>query len=219
MKKIIAVLNGKKFRPIHLCWLFRRLGLPIPPFVGAGSAFTVSGSRIANATRTWQAAEDTPVTNWNKANDFIVAIAFESSAHASAAGNLRIYWRNKTDGGSFTSLYTYGEITYFGETDLVNDNAVVTGEKGCTSLLTTFVDGVEREGENEYYKGLGNDEWTECHWAVDASNALPGKEYEFELYDRTEGAHVGVCLATLTIKAAAPAYIPRHSGSCGVLIF
>lgn len=167
---------------------------PSPP----GTPFTLSGSRIANASRVWQAAEDSPISNWDKTKDFIVAIASESAAHATADGTLQIYWRNKTDGGSFVPLGNTGELTYNGVTNLVNDNPVTTDEKGCTSGLATFVDGIEREGANDCVTSLGRDEWTEHQWAIDASNALDGKEYEFQLYDLTEGASVGTCLATLT---------------------
>lgn len=201
MKKFLEWF--KNWKPIHLCWLFKKIGLPIPQYlIGGGSDFTLSGSRIANATRTWQSVEDAVVTDWIKSNDFIFAIAAESGAHSSAIGTLQIRWRNKTDEGSFALLSGSGELTWTADTDLVNGNAVVTGEKGCTSGLTTFVDGVEREGANDISTSLGNNEWTEHHWAIDCSNAHDGDEYEFELYDLTEGAAVGTCLATITMESA-----------------
>lgn len=200
VKKIIAVLSGKKYRPIHLCWLFRRLGLPIPPFVGGTFYFILSGSRIANATRVWQADEYTSVTNWDKANDFIFAIACETPGNHAEAGTLQIRWRNKTDGGSFVALGNTGELTWNGVTDLVNDN-VTTGDRGCTGSGTWYA-GREREGANDVDTDLPKARWTEHHWAIDASSALDGKEYEFELYDNTEGTAVGTCLATITMATA-----------------
>lgn len=217
-RRSIAVLNGRKFRPIHLCWLFRKLGLPIPPLVGAGTPFTLSGSRIANATRVWQAAEDVSITGWDITADLIFAIAVESGAHAAAQGTLQIGWRNKTDGGSFTPLSASGELTWFGVTDLVTNDPVTSEEAGCTGT-GTFSFGTEEEECNFCVPILLKAHWSEYHFAVDFSNAHAGDEYEFEFYDISEGTAVGTCLATVTTSAAPPpAYIPKHSGTVGVLM-
>jgi len=182
-----------------------------------GSPFALSGSRIANATRTWQAAEDAGVVDWVKTNDFIFAIAAESGAHAAAVGTLQIRWRNKTDEGSFAVLSGSGELTWSGVTDLVNDNAVTSGEAGCTGT-GTWVDGVEREGANDVTTDLAKAQWTEHQWAVDCSGAHDGDEYEFELYDATEGAAVGTCAATITMEAGAQTFYQNvGQGSVGPL--
>jgi len=191
------------WKPIHLCWLFRRLGLPVPRhFIGgaprrASSPFTLSGSRIGNATRTWQAGEDVDIVDWLKTNDFIFAIAMEAGAHATASGTLQIRWRNKTEEGSFVALGASGEMKH-GATDLVEGNPLTSGERGCTGS-GTWIDGVEKEGDNDEPIDLGKAQWTELQFSISPADAQHGDEYEFELYDVTEGAAVGVCLATLTI--------------------
>jgi len=202
MKKFLKKL--KSWKPIHLCWLFKKLGLPIPPYlIGAGTDFSLSGSRIANATRVWQANEDIDIADWDKTNDFIIAAAVGCGAHASGDETLQIRWRDVNDGGSFVALSNTGELTWSATTDLVNDNALETGEKGCTSALTTFVNGLEKEGANDAATVVGNDEWTEHHWAIDCNGADDGHEYEFEIYSTTEGDSVGTCLATITMATGA----------------
>ena len=39
------------------------------------ATITLAGSRIANGTRTWQADEGLDITDWNRSNPFIIAIA------------------------------------------------------------------------------------------------------------------------------------------------
>lgn len=194
------------WKPIHLCWFYRRMGWQIPKYlIGGGSPFELPGSRIANATRTWQANEDTGVIDWDKANDFIIAAAVESGAHSAAAGTLQLRWRNKTDSGSFAVLSGSGELTWSATTDLVNGNALTSGEAGCTPSASESWDtdnGIEREGANDVATDLANNEWVEHHWAIDCSGAHAGDEYEFEIYDSTEGAAVGTCLATITMASA-----------------
>lgn len=177
----------------------------------AGSGFDLTGSRIANATRTWQAVEDADVTNWDK-SDFVFAAMVEAIGHGGATGTLQLRWRNVTDSGAFAVLGNTGELTYNGTTDLVNGNAVSSGESGCTPIDgATWVDGVEREGANDVSTTLAQNEYTEHHWAIDSSGAGDGKQYEFEVYDSTAGAAVGTCLADITTAAGAATVTKTHT--------
>lgn len=173
----------------------------------AGSEFDLTGSRIQNATRVNQAVEDADVTAWPKANDFIVCAMVEALGHSGGSSNLTLRWRNVTDSGSFTNLGASGELTWSGTTDLVNGNAVSSGEEVCTPISgTTLVDGVEREGANVVSTTISQNEYIEHQWAVDASGALDGKQYEFEINDSTAGALVGTCLADITTSTGATEY-------------
>lgn len=173
------------------------------------SDFILTGSRIANATRTWQANEDVDVTGWDKANDFIFAAMVETTKHAGASATLQLRWRNVTDAGSFAALSGSGELTWSAATDLVNSNAVASGEEGCTPVSgTTLVDGVEREGANGVATAVSQNEYCEHQWAIDASGGLDSKQYEFEIYDTTAGASLGTCLAQITTSAGAVTFIP-----------
>lgn len=165
---------------------------------------TASGSRIANATRTWQAAEDTAVTGWTVGSPFVFAAAIAAVAKNSAAMSLRLRWRNVTDGGTFAELGSTGELTWGATTDLVNGNAVATGEAGCTGA-GTWVDGTEREGANAITQTILKGTWSEHHFAIDTTNALSNKQYEFELYEANTAAVIATSpfLATLTTAAAA----------------
>lgn len=175
----------------------------------AGSDFVLTGSRIADATFAasipdWQAAEDADVTDWDTGVDVIFAAMVETTKHGGASANIEIRWRNVTDSGTFAALSASGELTWSGVTDLVNGNAVTSGEAGCTPTSgSTWANGTEREGANSVSTTIAQNEYTEHHWAVDFSNALDSKQYEFEIYDTTAGASLGTCAAQITTAAAA----------------
>lgn len=207
----------KRWKPIHLCWLFEKLGLSIPEYLISAAAGTVvlAGSRIANATRTWQADEDLNVNDWVKTADFIYAIAVETEPGKKANKNLSIRWRNKTDGGSFVALSGTGELTWTAVTDLENDTAVTSGEAGCTpSASQTWMDGTEREGANDVVFNSGvADMWTEYHWAIDCSNAHDGDEYEFEIYSVSNGIPISTCASTITMESAGVTVSPTPASA------
>lgn len=184
------------------------LHLPIPPyFVGEESKIEIipGNSRFANASRTWLAAAAISITNVS-ATEVIVAYSYGSSpAMATGATTVQLQWRNLTDLTSWVDLSGSGELTWTATTDLVNGNAVTSGESGCDAPSgdANYVDGIEREGGNQVIVSLpGDTDWTEAHWAVSLSNALAGKEYEFRLYDVVEGAAESAAAATLTMASS-----------------
>ncbi len=171
----------------------------------------LDATRIANATRTWQAACDTVVTNWTKTNEFIIDFQVGTSKGPIDRA-YKLQWRNKTDNptGSFTDVGT-GDILAGTATDLVDGNAVVWAEAAqCPSAEPTFQDGMENEGDNilpdSGVYSLADEYYTNFQWALNPSNALDSKEYEFQLYDVTEGAAIGIGLATITIAAGVTTY-------------
>jgi hypothetical protein len=198
----------RQWKPIHLCWLWEYWDEPIPRYLigGGDAAPQYEGSRIANATRTFQADEDLDVVDWVPGEDICVSIAWGSVVGKKAnAREFRIRWRNASDGGVFADLGNTGQLTYNGTTDLVNDNALTEVESGINATQTTYVPGVERAAANAYtYTNLATDEWTACQWQVGTANALNSKQYEFELYNITDDAQVAVAAAQITMEAAAP---------------
>lgn len=194
----------KSWKPIHLCWLFEKYGFAVPKYLigGGNKAPELCGSRVATALRGWVEEEDTDVTDWAVGDDFCFHVAFGAVSGAqSGARIVQLRWRNASDGGSFAALGNTGELTYNGETNLGNGDAVTSpAEIGCTAnTQTTWVNGLEREGSNDWtYTALSDGDWTGGIWAVDTANALAGKRYEFELYNVSDGAAIGTCPADLT---------------------
>ena len=165
------------------------------------ATFKYGGSRIANPSRVWQAAEDVSVSNYEDEN-MILAVLLYTLTKVGVEAEVTLQWRNKTDAGSFTDLSGSGELTWTAITDLVNLNTVVIGEKGCVPPGSqTWINGVEREGANTIWIALGIMHYTEYHWAVNLANAHEGDEYEFRLWDKTNSMVIGVCLATVTIAS------------------
>lgn len=193
----------KNWKPIHLCWLFKRLGFPIPPYlIGGGSDFDFVGGRIGNSDRTWAAAQDVDVTDWVKTNDFIVAAQVEALGHNGGNSELRLEWRNLTDGGAWTVLSATGQLKY-GATDLVDGNAVIHTEEGISGGAATHEDGRENEGANARTVVVAQNAHEEDQHSVSPADALDGKEYEFRIYDVGDSAVVGTLLCTITMEAGA----------------
>jgi len=200
------------WKPIHLCWWFEKRGWEIPKyFIGGGSKPPVYASgNIDNATRNLGNTVNVPVTDWNKANDFIVAIALEAQSGAVWANtNLQLEWRNKTDSGTFAPFSGSSELR-LGSTDLVEGNSLDSGEAICVPVNgATYVagspnGGVEKETSSTFTGGDGGttNQWSEFQISVDASNALDDKEYEFRVWDVDNSAILGPSLATITMIVA-----------------
>lgn len=179
---------------------------------------TLAGSRIANATRTWQAAADADVTGWDIANDFIVAMAVKANASkATPSMSLTIRWRNETDNpaGAFTALAATGELTWVATTNLLNNDPVTSGEAGAGGT-GTWENGVEREGANAITDTIAAGGLTEHQWAVDCGSAHQGDQYTFELYDATSATSIGTCLAQITTAAGSMQYQRSVADDVGI---
>jgi len=172
----------------------------------------LQASRILNATRVAQAADDTPVTDWSLSAPFIVVMQLDETAGPWTA-TYKIRWRRTL--GTFADLGATGEMKTTTATDLTNGNAVTIGEKACTNTPSgPWQDGEEVEGTGTADSiTLQDEDYTEVHFAVDPADANDFQEYEFEIYDVTNGAAIGTAEATLTTGAGAASYdlVPSDS--------
>jgi len=139
---------------------------------------------------------------WAKADDFILATRIYTSK-GPVTRSYKLRWR-KT-GGTFVDVGATGEITYDATTVLVNDDPLLDAERICGEQSGyTFQGGKESEGDNispdSFNYTLPDEYYTEFQWALSCDDAEPGAEYEFELWDVTEGTSIGTCLATITIS-------------------
>jgi len=182
------------FSHVHLQWF-----ADAPPAYASGN--------IDNAIRNLGNTVNTPVTGWNKASHFVVAIALEAvTAGEIANTNCRLEWRNKTDSGAWAALGGTGQLVH-GLTDLVEGNPLEPGEAICVPVNgTVYVagapnGGTEKEGAAAFTVGDGTttDQWSEFQVSVDPANALSGKEYEFRVYDVDNAVALGPSPATLTV--------------------
>jgi DNA-directed RNA polymerase subunit RPC12/RpoP len=160
-------------------------------------------NRLLSATRVALANDNTDVADYNKANEFIVAFQIDEEKGPWNAVYI-LQWRNVTDGGSFDTIGTVGEMVWGTATDLVNEAAITT--KACQASGgsgSTWQNGREVEGDwASLAINLADEAYTEIHFAVDPSGALGGKQYEFQLYDFTNGAAIGTGAAAVTIASA-----------------
>ena len=164
------------------------------------------GSRICDSDRVDQSgADNADVVDWVKTNDFILAVNINSNGKDTRSAQYKLRWRDVTDEGSFADVGATGEIHYNAATVLVNGAAIDVSDRRCDSQgEDAWQDGEEVEGASLTDAIDLPDEYeTEIHFALDCSGAEDGHEYEFELYDNTQGASRGTCGASLTIYEAA----------------
>lgn len=166
--------------------------------------WSICGSRIAKATflshdpdvRDWIENEDVDITNHDKSEYVILAVAAEKTVTlVNTFFFPDLYWRNKTDSGAWTKITNdSGEVRIptTDVTDLVTQTSILEEVCGCTCDVDYDM-GFEREGEVDiplYLYGHLPPGWSETHCAIDLTNALNGKEYEFRLIDDDFGSGI-----------------------------
>jgi len=165
----------------------------------AGSDFTTpasNNSRIADANRSWQAACDGDVSDWNKANEFIVALIAECGAHGGATETFKVQWSD--DGGqNWYDLGSTGKLIQGDTTVLTNCTSPVGSSSGCQTLE----DSHEIEGANSCTLTTTGKTFVEAQVAVDPQGADDGTTYSFRLYSTTAGAPLGAVATELTTAA------------------
>jgi hypothetical protein len=162
-------------------------------------------------------------SNWVKTNDFILATRIYTSKGPIARA-YKLRWRDVTDEGVFADVLDTGEITYSAVTDLVDGDDLLIEEKLCDEQGTgsrsrssyTWQNGLESEGDNllpdSGTYSLADEYYTEFQWALDCNNAEDEHEYEFELWDVTEGVSIGTCLARITMAVLAVGLSMKWNG-------
>jgi len=172
----------------------------------AAATKTFEGGRFADTSRSWQAAEETPVTNWSSADVGIFAVGIGSSGGAVGNVTPQLYFRDKTDAGSFAAVGAATEVRYSAATGLTDDGNVDDDSPGPSEFGTssgkTQVTGLGCEQEDSHQASsatsLSDNEYTELQVGVSFVGADQNHEYEFALYE--SGSQVGsASAATVTV--------------------
>lgn len=162
-------------------------------------------SRIANSSRSWQAACDVDITDWDKANDFILSTWMQTDApHGNETKNWKLQW--KEAGGSFADVGADTEICYTADTVLVNETLLVLG---TSAQCQTFGTGEESEGDNAHALKINAGDWGEMQWALSfGSGAQYEVTYEFQIVN-TDDATSAICSVSITTLAAPVPTLPQ----------
>ncbi len=142
-------------------------------------------------------------------SDLRVIIAFTVQAddmNDATDATFKLRWRNVSDAGSFADLASTGEIKWATDTDLIDDNAVVSAEDSganvfdCIAKAWARRDGLEKEGANGFTRTVAQDAYEDFHWALDLSDAddANNDEYEFAL---TETDNTVIATGSTTLMA------------------
>ncbi len=180
--------------------------------MGGGSDYAlnpVANTRIGEdgaGSITWNVACQIDEVDWVKTVQAIISVDCLSGAHSPGSESFQLRWRNLTDAGSFATLTTSGELRRGISAGAINNTDPVGDPQNCPSGTIDASEEVENESPLQSASlSASQNDLIETQWCGDMSNALDGKEYEFDLYSQTEGASVGVCTPTITIFEEAPA--------------
>lgn len=176
-----------------------------PEYVTNGTRIGVDGA----GSITWNVACDVSEVDWDKADKAIISVDCVSDTHTPPANSFQLRWRNYTDspGGAFATLVTgSGELRAGTSAGAISNTDPVGDPQNCPSDVIDASEESENESplQSASLSASQNDQ-IETQWCVDFSNALDGKEYEFELYNATETESCGACVPTITTYIEAPA--------------
>lgn len=174
------------------------------------AGYICSGTRIADSNRSWQATENTNVTDWDINDEFIFAFMVYTQSHSPPNETLRLEWRDDTDnpGGAFTALGATGELKYGSSTVLTDGGTLSTGNFGCTVSYGNYDSGWELEGSNSHaVQTSAKQRGLEIQVAISPNDADQGNTYSFQIYDVTTADAVSygdgtTAAVTITMAAA-----------------
>jgi hypothetical protein len=167
-------------------------GFEARPGIAEAGTKTFEGGRFANETRTWQAGEETGVESWDKDDLGIFAVGLGVTGGALANLTPQLYWRDKTDAGSFAAVGAAGEVKYAAVSGLTDNDNVTSGEAGISSGKA-YETCLQCEQEDSHQASTTTsfdaEEWAELQIGVSLADSDPDHKYEFALYE--SAAQVG----------------------------
>lgn len=193
-------------------------GIRFEPGIAEAGTKTFEGGRFANEARTWQAAEETPITGWDKADLGIFAVSIGSTGGDVGAVTPQLYWRDKTDSGSFAAIGATGEVKYTAVSGLTDNDNVTSGEFGTSSGKSAVTcNQCEQEDSHQASTttSLLNNQFTELQIGLSFADGDELHEYEFQL--RESDTQIGSASLTTVTLAGGPAPIARWRFESGAL--
>ncbi len=180
----------KQWKPIHLCWLFRKFGLPIPPyFIGAANQvldqrnYNIGDDDNADPDLcTWD-GNSTPRVGQAKEVNFMVRLQVANDGTGDAApGNWQLYYNTVDDEDTAIQVTTISgvvAITNGTPNDQVNCNSLVCSDQAEEWSDGIFTDASDESGERD----LDQAHFTEYQFCVQFDTTAGGKiDYYFYLF-------------------------------------
>lgn len=179
--------------------------------LGATYYAALGGSRIlsVDGSTDHSGSDDNPVTGWDKADEFIVAVCIHSNSKNTEPSTYKLQIQDDTDASGYADLAGSGELIYtLSDSSWSHGDTVATGDQVCD------IQGGDTRQAGERIKGqslsdsidLADEFQSELWFGINAANADDAHQYSFRLYSTAEGAAVGDLGATLTMAAGATTY-------------
>ncbi len=157
-------------------------------------------SRIANASRVWQAACNIDITDWDRSNEFIIA-CYALSDSVNPDSDCKLQWRRV--GGTFADVGADTEVCWGTGTVLVDATLLLVGVNTADCLAALDNGSVENEGDNlAHLNNIKNGDYGEIQWALGfGSGALASQKYELQFVsiDWSNSAILQTIIKTISI--------------------
>lgn len=173
---------------------------------------------LSDTDRSVLAADDGDVTGFTPGK-FILATQIGYNGKDTAASAYKLQWRNVTAAGAFADVAATGECKWSATSNVLADGTAVTSTtRRCTAdAQETWQNGLENVADNLLPDSgtidLGSDCFTELQWALDLTDAKANNQYEWRLYNVTQGAALTACAAQITTAIKAHTITDSGSGT------
>ena len=179
----------KGWKPIHLCWWFKKHNLPIPPYFigggadhdlcGTGPRYGADGANMSAVAAGAEAAAN--VINWVAGDVIIVMFKVTDAAHTPPSETMEL-WVDKDGGGALSladSELAGIDPDAFNDNDAVGDAVDVVA--GCAPG-GSYENGMASIDGDVTHAMSAQNNFTEMWFAVDTTNATNGSIYTFSLW-------------------------------------
>lgn len=164
------------------------------------AAPVTAGSRTANSARTAQGTEDVNFTLPNNTDHIILGcgVTSDNADRIDPGASINLQFRTGADAfANVTSTSTVKD----GNTNLVDENALTTGER-LTTGGGTFVNGKEIESNPSTQSAEIRNQTTESQWSLDFSGATPSTTYDFRVQWEYKNGTVVINYISITTVAS-----------------
>lgn len=184
-----------------------------------GASYLHYSSRIANASRAWQAVCETNKADWDKSNEFIIAMVATTDTHSGDSSQFKLQWGVGEAPSSWSDLAASGAMKFGSNTVLVDGTTPIeeANRSGCHQGTLEDSDENEGDGTTTLLATTAKDNCVEAQFAVNPADAADGETYSFRLYDITVGAALGVAGASIVILAGATQHYQTVEDKAGLV--
>lgn len=218
----------KKWKPIHLCWLFEKYGLPIPKYLIGGASkryqdhYKIGDDDSADPDTCTFDALDTIRTGQAKNENLMVRIQVHGETAGSATATWQLYYNTSDTEVGATKVTTISTVVKLvsgtpTDGDPTNGSTVVFDASGSYD----WHDGEYSESDDSDKLVLEQDHYTDLQWCVQFDDDAGDETTYYFFVKRSDSDLTGYNISAKveTEAGVGPSYdgiLKRYSGAAWV---